>query len=164
MTRTAKPQRRTVRYWLLQLHLWTGLILMLPLVMMGITGAVLVYAHDLEHLFGQGEPPAVTAGEWRTPSEIIEAAQAANAEPGRIPIAVRWPMEVGEPAAVRLSRPGMATERPPSAAASRTRRRRAALHRPARRVGPCRPRAPSPAACRSSSIRYPCRSSGRSRR
>ena len=112
MTNTAKPQRRTVRYWLLQLHLWTGLILMLPLVMMGITGAVLVYAHDLEHLFGQGEPPATTAGEWRSPSEIIEAAKAANAEPGRVPIAVRWPMEVGEPAAVRLSRPGMASERP----------------------------------------------------
>ena len=31
---------------------------MLPLVMMGITGAVLVYAHDIEHLLGQGEPAA----------------------------------------------------------------------------------------------------------
>jgi uncharacterized iron-regulated membrane protein len=111
MASTPKPQRRTVRYWLLQLHLWTGLALMLPLVMMGVTGAVLVYAHDLEHLFGQGEPPATTAGEWRTPGEIIEAAKAANVEPGRIPIAMRWPIEVGEPAAVRLSRPGMATER-----------------------------------------------------
>ena len=114
MASTPKPQRRTVRYWLLQLHLWTGLILMLPLVMMGITGAVLVYAHDLEHLFGQGEPPATTPGDWRKPSEIIEAAKAATSEPGRIPIAVRWPMTVGEPAAVRLSRPGMAAERPAS--------------------------------------------------
>src|SRR5438309_1521275 len=100
MASIPKPQRRTVRYWLLQLHLWTGLILMLPLVMMGITGAVLVYAHDLEHLFGQGEPAAVTAGEWRPPGEIIEAAKAATSEPGRIPIAVRWPLVVGEPAAV----------------------------------------------------------------
>jgi uncharacterized iron-regulated membrane protein len=121
MTSTAKPQRRTVRYWLLQLHLWTGLILMLPLVMMGITGAVLVYAHDLEHLFGQGEPPATTVGEWRSPSEIIEAAKAANAEPGRIPIAVRWPMEVGEPAAVRLSRPGIAAQGGPARGAVPTR-------------------------------------------
>lgn len=106
-----KPQRRTARYWLLQLHLWIGLILMLPLAMMGITGAVLVYAHDIEHLFGQGEPVAKAAGEWRSPSELIEAAKAATKEPGRIPIAVRWPIEVGEPAAVRLSRPGMADER-----------------------------------------------------
>lgn len=106
-----KSQQRTARYWLLQLHLWVGLILMLPLVMMGITGAVLVYAHDIEHLLGQGEPSAKTAGEWCSPSELIEAAKAASKEPGRIPIAVRWPTEVGEPAAVRLSRPGMANER-----------------------------------------------------
>lgn len=103
---------KTVRYWLQQLHLWVGLILLLPLVMMGITGAVLVYAHDIEHLTGDGEPHAGTPGEWRSPGEIIEAAKAANAEPGRMPIAVRWPIAVGEPAAVRLSRPGMAGERP----------------------------------------------------
>ena len=101
-----------VRYWLQQLHLWIGLILMLPLVMMGVTGAVLVYAHDIEHLLGQGEPDAKTVGEWQSPSALIEAAKAASKEPGRIPIAVRWPIEVGEPAAVRLSRPGMANERP----------------------------------------------------
>jgi uncharacterized iron-regulated membrane protein len=106
-----RPQRRTARYWLLQLHLWIGLILMLPLVMMGITGAVLVYAHDIEHLLGEGEPVAKTAGEWRSPSELVEAAKAATKDPGRIPIAVRWPTEIGEPAAVRLSRPGMANER-----------------------------------------------------
>jgi uncharacterized iron-regulated membrane protein len=100
-----------VRYWIQQLHLWIGLILLLPLVMMGVTGAVLVYAHDIEHLFGQGEPDVKTVGEWRSPGELIEAAKAANKEPGRIPIAVRWPIEVGEPAAVRLSRPGMAGER-----------------------------------------------------
>lgn len=105
-------QRRTFRYWLQQLHLWIGLILLLPLVMMGVTGAVLVYGHDIEHLLGQGEPPAKTVGDWRSPGELIEAARAASNDPTRIPIAVRWPMEVGEPAAVRLSRPGMASERP----------------------------------------------------
>jgi uncharacterized iron-regulated membrane protein len=105
-------QRRTFRYWLQQLHLWIGLFLLLPLVMMGVTGAVLVYGHDIEHLLGQGEPPARTVGEWRSPGELIEAARAASKDPTRIPIAVRWPMEMGEPAAVRLSRPGMAGERP----------------------------------------------------
>jgi len=112
MARGPKPQRRTFRYWLQQLHLWVGLILLLPLVMMGITGAVLVYAHDIEHLLGQAGPEAKTAGEWQSAAKLIEAARAANSEPGRIPIAVRWPIEVGEPAAVRLSRPGMASERP----------------------------------------------------
>jgi len=107
-----KPQQRTVRYWLQQLHLWIGLILLLPLVLMGVTGAVLVYAHDLEHLFGQGEPTPRTVGDWRSPGELIDAAKAATGEPGRVPIAVRWPLEIGEPAAVRLSRPGMAQERP----------------------------------------------------
>lgn len=105
-------QRRTSRYWLQQLHLWIGLILLLPLVMMGGTGAVLVYGHDIEHLLGQGEPPAKDVGEWRSPGELIAAARTASKDPTRIPIAVRWPMEVGEPAAVRLSRPGMASERP----------------------------------------------------
>ena len=112
MSKTRKPQRRTFRYWLQQLHLWIGLILLLPLVMMGITGAVLVYAHDIEHLLGQGDAPARTAGDWRTPAELIEAARAASNDPSRIPIAVRWPATPGEPAAVRLSRPGMANERP----------------------------------------------------
>jgi uncharacterized iron-regulated membrane protein len=105
-------QRRTFRYWLQQLHLWIGLILLLPLVMMGVTGAVLVYGHDIEHLLGQGEPTAKAVGERRSPGELIEAARTASSDPTRIPIAVRWPMEVGEPAAVRLSRPGMASERP----------------------------------------------------
>jgi uncharacterized iron-regulated membrane protein len=104
--------KRTLRYWLQQLHLWIGLILLLPLVMMGVTGAVLVYAHDIEHLLGQGEPNVGTRGEWRSPGELIEAARAASKDPTRVPIAVRWPVEVGEPAAVRLSRPGMAGERP----------------------------------------------------
>ena len=76
MAGLSNPQRRTFRYWLQQLHLWIGLILLLPLVMMGVTGAVLVYAHDIEHLLGQGEPAATAVGEWRPPSDLIEAAQA----------------------------------------------------------------------------------------
>lgn len=104
--------RKTFRYWLQQIHLWVGLVLLVPLVLMGVTGAVLIYAHDIEHLLGQSGPAVVTPGEWRSPAEIVAAAQAANSEPGRMPIAVRWPAEVGEPAAVRLSRPGMAGERP----------------------------------------------------
>lgn len=108
----AGKSKKTVRYWLQQIHLWVGLVLLLPLVLMGITGSVLVYAHDIEHLLGADGPQATTPGEWRSPAEIVAAVQAANTEPGRTPIAVRWPAEMGEPAAVRLSRPGMAGERP----------------------------------------------------
>lgn len=104
--------KQTARYWLQQVHLWVGLILLLPLVLMGITGSVLVYAHDIEHLLGQDGPKATVPGEWRSPAEIVAAAQAANTDPSRVPIAVRWPADIGEPAAVRLSRPGMAGERP----------------------------------------------------
>ena len=107
---TAAPQR-AFRYWLQQFHLWVGLCLMLPLVVMGISGAVLVYAHDIEHLLGKDEPAARAAGEWQSPGALIEAVRKANSEPGRLPIAVRWPTQIGEPAAVRLSRPGLAGER-----------------------------------------------------
>ena len=114
--------------------------------MMGITGAVLVYAHDIEHLLGQGDPPARTAGEWRSPGELIEAAQRGDqAIRRRIPIAVRWPVEVGEPAAVRLSRPGMASERPQFRGGSSA----GGPDRPHRRKAACRRKARSPAACRS---------------
>ena len=100
-----KPQQRTLRYWLQQLHLWVGLVLLLPLVVMGVSGAVLVYAHDIEHLLGQGEPAATTPGDWRAPSELVEAARQAVGDPGRAVLAVRWPAEIGEAAAVRLARP-----------------------------------------------------------
>jgi uncharacterized iron-regulated membrane protein len=112
MVKRSSRQRRTFRYWLQQLHLWIGLILLLPLVMMGVTGALLVYAHDIEHIVGEGEPAATIVGEWRSPAELIEAARSASNDPSRVPIAVRWPIQPGEPAAVRLSRPGMASERP----------------------------------------------------
>ena len=107
MAMDAKPRQRTVRSWLQQLHLWVGLVLLLPLVVMGVTGAVLVYAHDLEHLLGQGEPAATTPGDWRPPSELVAAARQAVGEPSRAVTMVRWPSEVGQPAAVRVGRPSV---------------------------------------------------------
>ena len=143
MSRLRKPQRRTFRYWLQQLHLWIGLILLLPLVMMGITGAVLVYAHDIEHLLGQGEPPAQDGRRLALAGRADRSGAAATSDPAafRLPCAGR--SRSGEPAAVRLSRPGMASERPQLP------------RRPARRQGArrhkaaCRRKARSRAACRS---------------
>ncbi|HEX6956400.1 MAG TPA: PepSY-associated TM helix domain-containing protein [Ferrovibrio sp.] len=108
-----KPKSpRGIRYWLQQLHLWTGLILLLPLVAMGISGAVLVYAHDLPSLFGAARPQITAAGEWQSPAALIAAAraEAGAAGSGRVPLSVSWPVKPGEPAMVRLSRPGLAAE------------------------------------------------------
>jgi len=101
----AKPRpRKPFRYWLQQIHLWAGLILCLPLVLLGITGSLLVYGHDIDRLLGGGDPPASIAGERHSPGEVLAAATA-QGEPGRLPVALRWPSEPGEAAAVRLSRP-----------------------------------------------------------
>lgn len=108
MAHPAKPRpRRPLRYWLQQIHLWVGLVLCVPLVLLGITGSLLVYGHDIDALFGGGDPRASISGNWQGPAAIIAAAMA-GAEPGRVPIALRMPLEPGEPAAVRLSRPGLA--------------------------------------------------------
>lgn len=108
MANSAKSRpRRTLRYWLLQIHLWVGLILCLPLVVLGITGSLLVYGDTLTALSAGGQP-ASAEGTWQSPGAIVAAALAAQAEPGRMPIALRMPSESGEPATVRLSRPGMA--------------------------------------------------------
>lgn len=100
----ASVRRFAWRYWLQQVHLWVGLILCIPLVVLGITGSVLVYGHDLEHLLGHEEPRATTTGTKRSPGEIAAAAMAA-APPGFVVISVRMPDEPGDPAGVRLNRP-----------------------------------------------------------
>lgn len=91
------------RYWLQQIHLWVGLTLCIPLVIIGITGSILVYGHDLEHLFGPPEPRATVTGEQRSADEIIAAARA-SAPPGMVPGMIRMPDEHGAPAVVRLMR------------------------------------------------------------
>lgn len=100
-------------YWLQQIHLWAGIVLSIPLVVLAITGSVLVYGHDIEHLFGV-EGPRASAGASRSPDEIIAAAKSV-AQPGQIPIAFRMPDEPGDPAFVRLGRGG---GRGPGAAAA----------------------------------------------
>ena len=115
--------------------------------MMGITGAVLVYAHDIEHLLGQGDPPARTAGDWRTPAELIEAARAASNDPTRIPIAVRWPVDAGR---ARGGAPVAARHGERAAAVPRRRAGRAGSRRgghnskrPATAAGPAQGRVPT---------------------
>src|SRR3954453_4401444 len=83
-----------------QLHLWIGLLLCLPLVLLGLTGSVLVFKHELEAVFAPQRPPAVQ-GEPRTIGEILATAQKA-APPGFRPLTYMAPSEPGEMAVVRL--------------------------------------------------------------
>ena len=63
--------RRVLR----QIHLWIALALCLPLVVLGVTGSILVYRHELENLF---EPPprlSTQLGKTHTVAQIIAAVQ-----------------------------------------------------------------------------------------
>jgi len=41
---------RRLRYWLRRLHLWLGIILAVPLILLGLTGALLVFEDELDRL------------------------------------------------------------------------------------------------------------------
>ncbi len=83
-----------------QLHLWVGLLLCLPFVMLGLTGSILVFEHELEALFAPQRPPAAQ-GEPHTISEIVTAAQMATPSGSR-PLSYMTSPEPGDLAAVRL--------------------------------------------------------------
>jgi uncharacterized iron-regulated membrane protein len=95
-----------------QLHLWIGLVLYLPLVMLGLTGSILVFEHELEAVFAPQRPP-VADGEPRTIDEILAAAQQA-APPGFRPQSYVAPAEPVGLAAVRLTPSGRAGAAGPS--------------------------------------------------
>jgi uncharacterized iron-regulated membrane protein len=95
-----------IRRIIAQLHLWIGLVLCLPLVMLGLTGSILVFEHELEAVFAP-QRPAAPHGEPRTIGEILAVAQQA-APPGFGPLSYVAPAEPGEMAAVRLAPPGAA--------------------------------------------------------
>ena len=45
-----KPQRLRSRWWIFQIHLWTGIVLALYLVVVGISGSILVFREELTAL------------------------------------------------------------------------------------------------------------------
>jgi uncharacterized iron-regulated membrane protein len=94
----------SVRRILGLIHLWIGLILCLPLAIIGLTGSVLVFEHELEDLFGP-EPQRASDGPSRPIAEIVEAAGAA-APKGFAPLFFVAPEEAGDPAVVRFGQPG----------------------------------------------------------
>ncbi len=101
-------QPRSARPWyraLQTVHLWVGLILCLPLAVLGITGAILVFEHELEDLFSAPTARTMAVGEPQSVAAILDAAKA-NAPQGLAPGMVFLPDEAGEPASVRLMAPG----------------------------------------------------------
>lgn len=109
---TIQPRRNRLWYRAVQqIHLWIGLLLCLPLGLLGVTGSILVFEHELEDLFS-GRPAhtlahTLAAGESRSVAAILESAKAA-APQGLVPGMVTLPGAPGEPATVRLTAPGRA--------------------------------------------------------
>jgi len=82
-----------------QLHLWVGLLLCLPLVVLGLSGGLLVYAGWTRIV----DPPRTAVlGQAKPIGDIIAAARAAAPE-GYAPAFYRAPEEPGDFASVRLT-------------------------------------------------------------
>ncbi len=96
------PAKNTVRRYLRTVHLWFGLILCIPIVVIGISGsALLIQSHYWTRSF-----PAATATGAKQPIiraiEVARAAGPADAGLGRVDL----PLRDGEPVAVQLNPPG----------------------------------------------------------
>ncbi|MGE3623801.1 MAG: PepSY-associated TM helix domain-containing protein [Bdellovibrionales bacterium] len=61
-----------------KIHLWAGLAVCLPLVLLGLTGSILVFDHEIEDLFAA--PHALAAGTPHSVEEILNAARKAAPE------------------------------------------------------------------------------------
>lgn len=97
--------RRTLRWLLGEIHLWAGLVLFLPLVLLGLSGSYLVYHDEIDGLLSGQPAVEASAGESRPVAEIIAAA-AAEAPQGFAASMISMPEAAGDPAVVRLGPPG----------------------------------------------------------
>ncbi len=88
-----------------QIHLWAGLGLCLPFVLLGLTGSILVFEDELNRVFGPAAGRVAAGGAARPASDIIAAARAV-APAGYVPSGYTAPRIAGELASVRLSPPG----------------------------------------------------------
>jgi uncharacterized iron-regulated membrane protein len=100
-----KPPRRRVRALLATLHLWVGIALCLPLVLLGLTGAILVYDQPIARFLGEAPPRAAVSDAAPLPVETLLAA-ASGAAPGLMPVGYMPGEAPGEVARVRLAQPG----------------------------------------------------------
>ena len=104
MGRHLRPAATTTRRLVGQLHLWVGLVLCLPLVMLGLTGSILVYEDELRGLIAAPRP-AAAAGTPRAIDEIVAAARSAGPA-GYAGLSYAAPNKSDGLAAVRLAPSG----------------------------------------------------------
>jgi uncharacterized iron-regulated membrane protein len=95
--------RHLTRQLVRQIHLWIGLLLCVPLVLIGLSGSVLVFQDELRGLFAQCAQP----GAPHAVGEIISAGRRA-APDGMVPSSYAAPPVPGRLATVRLSPSGHA--------------------------------------------------------
>lgn len=92
--------KTSVRSVLAFIHLWAGLILFIPFVLLGLTGSVLVFHHEIMD-WQAGDMVRASEGPARPAAEIIEAARA-KAPDNLVPAFLSLPDHPGEAASVRF--------------------------------------------------------------
>lgn len=95
-------KRLSVRRVLFQIHLWSGLILALPLALLGLTGSLLVYHDEIDGWFAAERPALAAEGPPHGPAEIIAAAMA-GLPATMVPVSFAMPREPGRPATLRVA-------------------------------------------------------------
>lgn len=116
---TARPNAsQRLRRVLHTVHLWIGVTLGIPFAVLGATGSILVFEHEIAEMFGEDAELRLTAGEPQAVSRIIDAARA-KAPQGAVPTFYTLPTGENEPAIVRFVRPGRNAPGPGGASAVR---------------------------------------------
>lgn len=92
----------SVRRLLFQIHLWSGLILALPLALLGLTGSMLVYHDEIDGLFAADRTVLTAGGPVRSPVDIVAAARASLPD-SAIAVSFAMPREPGQPATLRVA-------------------------------------------------------------
>ena len=108
---TTTPQRSiTLRRILRTVHLWIGVALGIPLALIGATGSILTYEHEIIALLDGDSQPKLATGKPQHVSTIVEVARAqapADAQPMFFSIPGN-----DEPAILRFAQPGRAAAGP----------------------------------------------------
>jgi uncharacterized iron-regulated membrane protein len=92
---------RTFRNALQKVHLWVGLIFMVPIILIGISGSIIVLLQSIPDL---GLPAATARGEPQSIASVIAAAEAAAQGAGMV-AAVAVPQRSGQPMQVQFGPP-----------------------------------------------------------
>lgn len=90
-----------IRHIIGQIHLWIGLVLCVPFVLIGLTGSILVFEDELNSALGPAARHPAAGGAARPPSDIIAAARAAPAS--FVPVSYAAPGTAGQLASARLA-------------------------------------------------------------